>query len=274
MTDANNIIASSDAQAVIDYVQSTGDPEELEPGKIYLLTDSDGTRRIVDTDQYADHPRSARRSVTIWDAESFLNYTARHIDDSAEVWADETKRTIAAIFDSPTAEGGPAYAHHRATLQLQHTDEWNQWLKANGTLNGQEEFAEFLEDHLDQVVSPAGAVMLELAQSFHANTKVTFESSKFIDNGARALEFREDIDAKAGRKGQIAIPTTFDIAVAPFIGGASYRVIARLKWRIRDGHLSIGYKLDQPEKIVRAAFDDVVVQVGEGVPVRVNFGQA
>ncbi len=57
------------------------------------------------------------------------------------------------------------------------------------------------------------------------------------------------------------IPKTFTIGVAPFEGCQLYAVDARLRYRISEGRLTLGYQLDRPEDVLRTAFDDVLKQV-------------
>lgn len=261
----------SNAQAIIDAVRESNEAQEVEPGAILLVTMRDGSRGILDTDQYAVWPRRTQRSVTFADPAHFVDYVNRHDATRTELWADEATGAMVAILDAP--DGGPGWCGHRATLKLQQTPEWLAWTAASGVLSKQEAFAEFIEDRLADIVRPEGAIMLELAQSFQANSKASFESSRFLADGRRALEFREDVEARAGRKGEIEIPATFDLGLRPFVGCDPYKVVARLRYRIGDGHLSIGFKLNQPEDVVRAAFADVASAVSAGAPTDVWFGK-
>lgn len=55
--------------------------------------------------------------------------------------------------------------------------------------------------------------------------------------------------------------SSFVVGVAPFEGSAGYKIRARLRYRLAEGTLFIGYVLDRPDKVVRAAFDDVLAEV-------------
>lgn len=266
-------LAPNNAQAIIDITRdATGTwPIEGHPD-LLIVTDSDGTR-IEDLTEHAPHPRRTIRAVNVWDADSFLAYVARHTrPQGLEVWADEERRTITAVINGPEAST-PGWCDHTCTLSLRLSPAWRTWVEQSGKLLTQTVFAEHIEDNLPDIVRPAGAEMLELAQTFQAQTKANFTAHRFLDNGMRALEYTETSDAKAGRRGQIEIPANFDLGLRPFLGGDPYKVSARLRWRITDGDLRIGYKLDRPDEVLRAAFGEIVVKIGEGVPVRVNEGR-
>lgn len=148
-------------------------------------------------------------------------------------------------------------------LVFRHTPAWKRWAAYDGRLLGQSDFAEHIEASLPDVRVPSGADLLELAQSFQANTSVRFESSRDLGSGERQLVYREQVEAGAGRAGNITIPKQFELGLAPYEGSGLYQVSARLRYRITEGRLHLGYVLDRPEDVLRAAFDDVLRQVQE-----------
>lgn len=263
-------LASTDAADIIATAQLAAMPMELEPGCIYLVQDN-GTQTVVDTDRQAAVPRRATRTVTVRTPESFVTYMADKQSAHVEVWADEPGRTITGILNPPTATQ-PAWADHRCKLALRLSPEWQRWTDLDGKLLKQETFAEHIEDNLAAIVRPEGAEMLELAQSFQAANHVTFESAKFLDSGRRVLEYRENLEARAGRRGQIEIPTEFELGIAPFVGLPAFRVTARLRYRITEGGLVLGYKLNRVDDVLRAAFADAADVVAQKLGVVVLEG--
>jgi uncharacterized protein YfdQ (DUF2303 family) len=99
--------------------------------------------------------------------------------------------------------------------------------------------------------------MLEIAQTFHAKTNVSFRSGVRLSSGTTQFLYDEEQTAKAGGKGQLEVPTEFELGIAPFEGEAAYRIKARLRWRVRDGGLVIGYKLERPHEVVRDALQAI-----------------
>ena len=160
---------------------------------------------------------------------------------------------------------GARHEDHRVEYAVLLTDAWKAWREHDGKLLDQETLAEHFETRSIDIVQPSAADMLELAQSFHATTSASFESSKLLSSGQRQFEHRENIDATAGKKGQLTIPGSFDLALKPFEGADPFKVTARFRYRITNGVLRIGYKLDRPEDVLRQAFLTVVENVEEGV---------
>lgn len=208
----------------------------------------------------ADRPDRKTGRNTVNDARSLIEYVQRHGTDDTELWADVEKRSILAVING-NSPASPGHGDHRVTLALRLTPAWKAWTTLSGQYVDQESFAEHIEARQPDVVDPQAAVLLEIAQTFKATKKADFESSKRLSDGQTVFEYRETVNASAGKKGELAIPETFTLALAPFQGSPTYKVTARLRTRTNDGTLRIGYLLDRPEEVLEAAFNDVLSDV-------------
>lgn len=234
-------------------------------GEVYLVRGVDGELRVVDTDGYAEHPRhkAANRSVT--DAKSFVEYVTRHGGDGTEVYAHTGTSKVIAVIDSHDGGGYDAgWQKHRVSLDLEHSKQWLAWKSADGKLFEQGEFADFIDDQWNDVIDPEPARMIDIARTFQAHTKVTFESAIRDQSGDVKLSYVEDTAAKAGQKGDIEIPARIQLALRPYIGGPIYSVWANFRYRLRGGSVVLGFKLERPENTLEAAFADIVTEIREG----------
>lgn len=269
-------------QSAIDAGIATAKPLELVEGKDYaVVVPAGGTVERVDNDLdiYRERPRRKTGVVTVRDAASFTAYVAKHGIEDTELWADPVSYGLIGVInahgDSDAAgneEGWAGWGDHRVVLKLAKTRAWTAWEKLDGQLLDQVTFAEHLEQRLADIVEPAGADMLEIAQTFTAKRNIQFDSSQRLASGQTQLRYHEEIEAKAGTKGGLAVPEAFKLGLVPFEGCEGYAVIARLRHRIHDGALRIGYVLDRPEDILRAAFDDIVKAVDDGTTQTVFMG--
>lgn len=253
----------TEAEAIIAAGVAAAEPKPVEPGTIYSVTVPVGTEHtVVDLERWLPSPSRKKGAVAFTEGGSLARYVTAHDpgDGSSALYADAESLTVVAVLNGHRGESA-GWGDHRATLTLRPTPEWKHWLALNGQLVDQVKFAEHLEEGLAEIVDPPGAEMLELAQTFQANTKVAFKSFRQLDNGQRQVSYEETIDAKAGTKGNIVIPSRFQLGLAPFDGAEPYRLDARLRFRIREGDLRIGYVLDRPDVVLRAAFDDVLVSL-------------
>lgn len=270
--------AGNETQAVIDVAVASAELTPLAPGSIHAIAVPAGGRVEVidlDKDEYREHPRRIEGRYTLRTAESLLEYLHKHALPETELWADVDSASVTAVIDAHRGAGEPAgWSAHRATLQLLHSDEWKLWTGIDGKLLPQIEFAEFIEQRTIDFVSPDGATILELAQSFQATRGGRFESSQRLTSGATTLVYKDDVSATAGKSGQIAIPDVVDLALRPFHGHEAFKVRARFRYRLDGGALRLGFALERPRDVVQAAFDSVVDVVANSTEAPIYIGTA
>lgn len=266
--------ARTENDTIVEAAQAAAVPQPLgndEDRFFTVTTPAGGTTKVIDLEQlrepFAAHPRRKRGTVTVRDAESLVAYIDRHGTDHTEVWADRGLGQIVAVINGHAAhhDGLAGHGDHRVTLALRHTPAWKAWATLNTKMLGQAQFAEHIEDRQIDIVDPKPADMLEVVQTFKAAKKVDFESSQRLSSGEVVLEYRETVNAQAGKKGQLTIPERFTLGLIPYEGSDAYRVTARLRYRIADGQLHLGYALDRPEDVLENAFNDVVAEVEAGI---------
>lgn len=260
----------ADMEAVIEAAR-IGECVPVGETHIAFPLPAGGHVHLVDVEKaiqpYLSEPRRKSGTFRAHDADSFAAYLAKHGNDGVEVWADAAGAQVVGVIN---AHGSvlPGWADHRVVYSVQHTEAWKAWLARNGQLLSQTDFAELIEDRAIDIVRPSAADMMELAQTFQATIGVRFESSKLLSSGERQLEYRETVDAKAGRAGKLEIPKDFDLALIPFEGADAFKVTARFRYRITDGQLKVGYRLNRPEDVLREAFESVVARIAglDGTP--------
>ena len=62
------------------------------------------------------------------------------------------------------------------------------------------------------------------------------------------------------------------LVLRPFQGSDQVVVTARFRYQISEGALALGVRLAEPQRVLEEAFDQIVAEVGEALPVRVNHG--
>jgi uncharacterized protein YfdQ (DUF2303 family) len=254
--------ARTEADSIAEVARLSTEPHELTPGSIYAFATAGGIETIdLDLDKYRDTPRRKTGTIRVEDLDSFFAYWGKHADDDSELYVNVDRHTITAVLDANQA-GGPRWAEHRLVLALKTTDRWRDWTGYDRTELRQVQFAEFIEDHLDDIREPSAAEMLEIATTFQAQTKVRFTSNVRLTSGQRTLQWEETTDAKAGEAGKLTVPTEFKIGVAPFdFCEAVSGITARFRYRMNNGNLIVLYLLNDPDRAVRDAMLDLVGQI-------------
>ncbi len=275
------VIARTAQQAVL--------PRKLDDGGIYAILNGD-TIELVETpgftdartDRRAGTPRDLARKARVRDEHSLINYLAENTEDLAEgevaqaprvgqgcleVWADLDARKVTAILDGVTG-----WRKHSCEMTLTHSKEWDEWRRIDGKLLPQVEFAQFVEDHLSTIGAPDGAILLDICQTLQGTTSGTWGSQQILANGQRKFRFEENVEARAGQKHDLTVPSELTLVLRPFTGSAPVAVPARFRFRVSGGQLTLGVRLAEPDRAVEDAFAGIVERIAEFVPVPVLNG--
>jgi uncharacterized protein YfdQ (DUF2303 family) len=247
-----------------------------------------------DREKFLAAPRRAKGRAQVHDAGSLIRYLRKHggraeprksSADTLAANAEAARPAIYADVDTVTIVGvinghgagpdAPGWGDHRAILTLRHAPEWTHWAGKDRQWLQQVDFAEHVEEGFGEIVEPAAADMLELAQTIQANNRVDWKSQRVLATGQRQFTYHETVNASAGQSGTLEIPQKLALGQAVFDGQTEgYRIEARLQFRLREGNLSVRYLLTRPHDVVRAAFGDVVAEVEQGVGLAAFLGIA
>lgn len=207
----------------------------------------------VDLREDDDEPQHLRGTVNVHTTDALIAYGERHVDaDASTLWGDVDNRLLTVVFNDHH-NGTPGWADHRAVLRLNASPAWRDWTGHNEKGHSQEEFAEFLEEHISDITDPSGSTMLDVTRTFHATQGATFRRAQSLQSGAVELRYEEEVDAKAGQAGDVEVPREFTIVVAPFVGADKVEVSGQFRYRIQSGRLSLSYRLLNLEEILRDA---------------------
>lgn len=282
MTDTDNA-----ARIIAELAASASGADMLTPGSVYAYMTTGGPQLVdLTTDQWLELPKRKAGIVTTDDVPSFARYYGKHADEHSEIFADRRAAVIVAVLDAHRgcdgdgddleAGDGARWQQHRVTLNLKTTPEWDAWACGDRRMQAQTAFAEFIEDHIEDINPEGpctGADLLEMAQQFQAHTKVQFSSGSRLASGETQFTYAETIEAKAGQRGNITIPGAFELAIRVFDDLDPYRVKARFRYRITDGALLLGYHLNDPERVVRDAIGQVIAKTEEATGAAVMLGR-
>lgn len=238
----------------------------VDPNQVHVYRDEHGYTVPLSLDHFRERPIRIEAQPRFYDVPSFVAYLDRHSGDreALTIWADRGQSQIEAILDSHTP-GGPSWQRHRAYLFLKRSSEWLTWTGEDGVMVSQQEFAEFLEDNLADIVDPPAAQLLEVVTTLSATTKVEFKSGVRLDNGQIKVQYEETMSARAGQKGNLEIPYSFSLGIRVYQAGDPYRVNARLRYRIEHGALRLGFVLERTDDVMEAAFNETVLKLREAL---------
>jgi uncharacterized protein YfdQ (DUF2303 family) len=218
-------------------------------------------------------PVRKRGTVTVFDAASFnqvLRDNGGPAGGDCAIYMDRNpeKPRVVAVMNG-NGKNGPGWGDFRCEIAFRPTPQWKKWRDLDGRLLEQVPFGEFLEENMEDIAEPAGAMLLEIATYLTVTRSVNFKSGIHLGNGTVQLQHDENDEVKAG---DLKIPETFTLGIAPVYGLASYRVPARLRYRIKDRKLLLGFKLQRIETLMEKIVEDVISKIERGANISVLDG--
>lgn len=231
--------------AVADHAQSRNDPEPMRANGLTKLQSSEGFQAFINDALQSMEP-------------------ADHSKAAVYIHPDSTTCQATGVLNGNNGLHA-GWGDYRATLHLPVSQEWTEWTKFCQSLHTQREFAEFVEDHLKDFNQPSGADMLEISTTMDATKSAEFKSATRLDNSTNTLVWVETVKANAGGTRNLEVPTTVQIAVPVIDGGDAHLVMARLRYRVAEGALSIGFKLDNPTHVFREAINTELQEMIDGL---------
>lgn len=245
--------------------------------QVQLLESIEGHRRVAALPQGVnlttipleklDQPRFLTAAPVIQDVAGFIAYVNDFKNDGTRILFDQDKGAFVAVIDyhhgQPSLIGlNPRHGDHTATLLLVRSPEWKAWAGSSEKGMGQQAFAEFIEDGARDIIDPSPDEMLQVASGLHATTGGTFRKATNLANGQVNFAWDEQVNGTVSGTDK-AVPTSFRVALRPFMGTERYPVDCRLRYRIREGALTLHYKALHLEPITEAATEAIAVKIRE-----------
>jgi uncharacterized protein YfdQ (DUF2303 family) len=225
----------------------------------------------VDTSDFLPNPRFTKAASMFTDSASFLEYVTRHAVPGSTVWCtfdpQAGKLSFHAVIDENTPDKA-GWRRHTAKFTPDTSAEWKAWTGKNKTSMSQVEFAEWIQDHEDDIASsnslPTSIQMLEMATNFVLHETHAVKSTVRLQGGGVAFEYIADQDA--GTIERMKVFEFFGIAIPVFQGDRlASSLTARLKYRNNSGKLSFSYELLRADKAHQAAAEDIIKSIREGL---------
>lgn len=262
-----NLPLSQDIERLVIAAQT---PRNIEGHPFIVLQQG---QQAEDLARFLSVPPRKKGAPTFHRAESFVRYVNEHKTAATRIYVPNNLTLIAVIdHHGAGADNDAGWAEHRATHQMQHSLEWTTWTKNDKTKLAQKDFCEFVEDNAKDFFNRTD--MLELVRTLQVNSNVAFNTWEKGDNGNVALSFTKTVQARAGEKGEVELPPTFQICISCFIGGGTLPITAKLRFEISesDKKLKLWYELQKVQQMLIEHTKQVVAQVSKATGIDPFFG--
>lgn len=276
-------IKNSETQAIVDLASKI-QPVEIGSEKYVKRIALPPNWSLEETNDHILLPTPARKSgsLEMSDMESLIMYIQRHkITDRTTIYcnADYSKSNIefdCIINDHAGSEDGQAWRDYRVKYKPVFSEEWYRWIGGNKYQWSQLEMALFIEENLNDIAAvdgyPTGSQLLEMATSFQASQDMRFKSAIRLQNGGVNMSFVQDDDNQT--LAQMKLFEKIAIGIPVFWNGDAYQIIARLRYRVKEGRLIFWYELIRSDKVLEDATKTMINKIKADTGVPLYFGKA
>lgn len=255
---------------------------ELFPGIIIHHKDlavTDKTlERLKDAKRTNDGPKNPAGVLTLHTLESFAQAVKDNSDDRSHIFADTEAGKIVCVFDFLEKGGCPfddkavirprrsGWGQHSAEIAFRESRKLKEWRKTLEWM-GQADFANFLEDHLEDIAEPSGQDLLAIATDLEASSTGNFKGRLNLDNGSVALNYQDDVETS------VEIPRNLTLGIPLFEHGDRYKLKCRLRFLVRGGSVQFRLLFTNVEDAKEQEFERIVQEIEEKTGVVIYRGK-
>ncbi|MDE8035313.1 YfdQ family protein [Actinobacillus equuli subsp. equuli] len=211
-------------------------------------------------------PNRIRQAVTVSTSQSLIDYTNKFKIAGTAIFCDLDSLNVKTIFDYHANPQAARWGDHTASYTCPHSKDWKAWTGKNKSAMSQIEFAQFIENNIHCVASEgnvvSGTELLAMVLTFEETRKSEFKSVQRLQDGTMSFAFT---DEKSGG-GKTRLPEEIILGLQPFHNGDYYQIKARIRYRIKDGLLTLWYELINPEKVIEDAFNTTIENLKSNIP--------
>jgi uncharacterized protein YfdQ (DUF2303 family) len=248
-------------------------PSEIFPGIIVHHKD------LMVTDRTAQHltesklsqpgPINPAGTFTLLTPESFALAVVNNQDDRTKVFADSENGLISCVFDflkngGQSRESG--WGQLRAEIKFTESRKLKEWRKTLEWMN-QTDFANFLEDHLEDVLEPTGQDLLSIATDLEASSSGSFKGKVNLQNGSTKLCYQDDVETT------VEVPRLLTLGIPLFEHGDKYKLGARLRFVISGGSVKFKLLFTNLQDAKDQEFERIVQEIEEKASVSIYRGR-
>lgn len=291
----------TEADAIIETVKRYYVPEtysfEPQDTSVPMLILPDGMKRVPipegELDEARGCPRRRKGTIVALSLEALTELVNRHKSDKAVVYVDPSGPVFTAVLNDfpPGKDCNPDFRDHRIHYQAALSPEWGAWIGSNNSPMRQAEFAVFLEEHALDLLDPSAlgpstqkiidalgvtvatpAVLRGLARDLSVRVKQQVREARNLATGETQVVFASEHSTDDGRP--LVVPGAFVIGIPVFQGGELYALVARLRYRVGEGHITWSYSLAHADNAKRDVVQGMIATIREKTGVLVLEGKA
>jgi uncharacterized protein YfdQ (DUF2303 family) len=245
-------------------------------------------------DEYLAAPERRRGTARLTTLPSFVEHVNRFKDDHSAVFADvanqSAPRLIGVLNYNEKSAGPPRFGDHRAEYAFPISDEWKAWTNKKDAM-GLADFAEFLEEHVGDIVDPASMpkesptlaeakqlgitlatpqALMETSRGLTIHVKAGITNATRLSSGETQVDFKEEHQGADGKA--LVVPGGFAIAIPVFRLGTPYVLLVRLRYRVDGAKVFWFFAISKVAKSFETAITKVCTEAATGTALPLFYG--
>lgn len=232
-------------------------------------------------DEYLIAPERKAGTACLVELQSLIDHVNRHKDSNTVLFAHpgdseaDKAPSITAVFDYNESgpEGAPRFGKHRALYEFPLSEQWTVWQEAGEKTFNQQEFAEFIEERITDIVDPATAgekvrefaedsgfnlanpaTLMNLSRNLSVRVGQKVTNNFNPQSGETQLNFETTHSDQMG--GPLKVPGAFILRIPVFRNGSLYEPLVRLRYRVHGGTVLWNFALHRTDIIFDHAFGE------------------
>lgn len=260
------------------------DPRTGETAVIGRKRDGSGGQHFEDItgklDAFLKAPIRRKGTAAMLTAAAFAALVNRHKDGDSAIFATVEPPVMLGVIDynrdvKDSDFGFARFGQHRVKFEFPISDQFKAWKAKDGNPMQQAAFAEFIEDHIADLVSPnreeeaigklfhtkfgVPAELMTLSRGLAIRVDSVVKEVHTIQSGEAEILFSEEHKPGSG-SGKLTVPGLFVTSFPLFDGEAPTRAVWRLRYRMNQGRILWVFQAYRLDEVVR---DKVLSVVGE-----------
>lgn len=251
--------ATTETGAILEYIKSQ--PQVIYSDHARLLVWDHDRHEIVEHVMERRFPERKTGHFIAGDTASFVRFWKDHAEESSRIFADHKAGEIRAVLDFHDVDERPDFCDFQAVLKPELSLRWKTWVAFSGKGMEKGKFAEFLEEHRQDIKHPDAATLLELINEMQAKRDVHYEEARNLTTGGVHLVYKDNVTMKARNE---EMPTKLTLSLPIYERDINTEVEVTLRYRLREGSLAIFPVIHEAGRIQEAGFESLVAEIKEG----------
>ena len=216
-------------------------------------------------------PINPAGNLTLHTPESFAKATTDYSKTTTKVFADSECSKIIAVFDFLEATEGKkdqksGWGQLTASIEFSESRKLKEWKRTLEWMN-QLEFANFIEDHLEDVLTPTGQDLMTIVTDLEASSTGGFKGKVNLDNGSVRLSYQDDVETT------VEVPRYLTLGIPLFEHGDRYKLGARLRFVIQGGSVKFRLLFTNLADAKEQEFERIVQEIEEKTSTTIYRGR-